>query len=309
MAAETDTADSGILSSGDGKLYRKIRDIGFESFLLIATISGIAMLFGLLAYVAVDAFAIFDPEYSSWVDYQFLTSLPSRDPLRAGFAAPIAGSILLLVVMVVAVFPIGIGASIYLVEYATEGRLKRFIQINISNLAGVPSVVYGLLGLAVFVRGFGLPSGIVLVGGLTVGLLVLPIVMVSAQEALRAVPDSHRQASYGMGASRWQTVRNVVLPQAIPGMLTGSILALARAIGETAPLIMIGAATSVFAIPAGLFDTVSAMPMQIFNWHSRPQPEFRHGVVAAGVVVLLSVMIAMNATAIWLRNKYQRRDD
>jgi phosphate transport system permease protein len=300
----TDTIGDSLTESS-GQLYRRLRERLFEGGLLVATVMGIAMLAVLLAYVTVDAFSLLDPEYGSWVDWQFLTNLPSRTPTEAGFLAPIVGSVFILIVMIFAVFPIGIGAAIFLEEYASDNRITQLIQINIANLAGVPSVVYGLLGLAVFVRGMGLPSGIVLVGGLTVGLLVLPIVMVSAQEALRSVPESRRQASYGMGASHWQTLKNVVLPEAMPGILTGAILALARAIGETAPLIMIGAATSVFSVPTGLFDTVTAMPLQIFNWHSRPQPEFRHGVVAAGVVTLLAVMLIMNAMAIYLRNRYE----
>jgi len=300
----TDTIGDSLTESS-GQLYRRLRERLFEGGLLVATVMGIAMLAVLLAYVTVDAFSLLDPEYGSWVDWQFLTNLPSRTPTEAGFLAPIVGSVFILIVMIFAVFPIGIEAAIFLEEYASDNRITQLIQINIANLAGVPSVVYGLLGLAVFVRGMGLPSGIVLVGGLTVGLLVLPIVMVSAQEALRSVPESRRQASYGMGASHWQTLKNVVLPEAMPGILTGAILALARAIGETAPLIMIGAATSVFSVPTGLFDTVTAMPLQIFNWHSRPQPEFRHGVVAAGVVTLLAVMLIMNAMAIYLRNRYE----
>lgn len=303
----TDTIGDSLTESS-GQFYRRLREGLFEGGLLVATVVGVAMLAVLLAYVAVDAFSLLDPEYGSWIDWQFLTTLPSRTPTEAGFLAPIAGSIFILVVMIVAVFPIGIGAAIFLEEYATDNRLTQLIQINIANLAGVPSVVYGLLGLAVFVRGMGLPSGIVLVGGLTVGLLVLPIVMVSAQEALRSVPESRRQASYGMGASQWQTLKNVVLPEAMPGILTGAILALARAIGETAPLIMIGAATSVFSVPTGLFDSVTAMPLQIFNWHTRPQPEFRHGVVAAGVVTLLVVMLLMNGLAVYLRNRYESEE-
>ncbi|MFC6615618.1 phosphate ABC transporter permease PstA [Halopenitus salinus] len=304
----SEPGDNPFRESGWEPLYRSLRDRSFAAILLIAAISGIAMMAILLAYVAVDAFSILDPEHGSWVDWQFLTSLPSRTPAEAGFLAPIVGSLLILSVMIFAVFPIGIGAAIYLEEYAPENRVTRLVRINIANLAGVPSVVYGLLGLAVFVRGIGLESGIVLVGGLTVGLLVLPIVIVSSQEALRAVPDSYRQASRGMGASEWQTLKNVTLPQALPGILTGTILALGRAIGETAPLIMIGAATSVFSVPTTLFDSVSAMPMQIYNWRARPQPEFRYGVVAAGVVVLLAMMLLLNATAILLRNRYQRRD-
>lgn len=305
MSLETGS-DGGMVDVGYGRLYRSARDAAFRGLLLVATLSGILMLVVLLAYVTADALSIFDPEYGPWVDWQFLTNLPSRNPIEAGLYPAIVGSVLLLVVMVVAVFPIGVGAAIYLEEYAPDNRTRQLIQINIANLAGVPSVVYGLLGLAVFARGMRLGIGTVVVAGLTVGLLVLPIVIVSTQEALRAVPDSLRQASYGMGASRWQTLKRVTLPQAFPGILTGTILALGRAIGETAPLIMIGAATSVFSVPTGLFDSVSAMPLQIFNWHSRPQPEFRHGVVAAGVVTLLTVMLLMNATAIALRNYHQR---
>ncbi len=291
-----------LTDTGYKRLYRDARDKAFQSLLVAATVSGLIMLLVLLAYVAIDALSVLDPAYGPWIDWQFLTSLPSRSPQEAGLYPAIVGSVLLLIVMVVAVFPIGVGAAIYLEEYAPDNRIKRLIQVNIANLAGVPSVVYGLLGLAVFARGFRLGIGTVLVAGLTVGLLVLPIVIVSTQEALRAVPDSHRQASFGMGASRWQTLKRVTLPHAFPGILTGTILALGRAIGETAPLIMIGAATSVFSVPTGLFDSVSAMPLQIFNWHSRPQPEFRHGVVAAGVVTLLSVMLLLNATALYLRH-------
>ncbi|MFC4988144.1 phosphate ABC transporter permease PstA, partial [Saliphagus infecundisoli] len=229
-----------------------------------------------------------------WLDWGFLTSATSRSPADAGIYPALVGSILMLVVIVVSAFPVGVGAAIYLEEYAPNsgplGTFVTLVEINIGNLAGVPSVVYGLLGLAIFVRTFDLGNGTVIVGGFTVGLLILPIVIISAQEAIRAVPDSLRQASYGMGATQWQTIRNVVLPRALPGTLTGTILALGRAIGETAPLLMIGAAASVRTPPNGFFSRFSAMPRQIYSWSSEIQPEFRYGVLAAGVVTLLVVL-------------------
>ena len=250
---------------------------------------------------------------SSWFGWSFLTSPTSITPEKAGIYPPLVGSVLMLVVIIALVFPVGVGAAIYLEEYAPDtgfrGRLVDLIEINIGNLAGVPSVVYGLLGLALFIKGIGLAAGIVIVGGLTVGLLILPIVIISAQEAIRAVPDSLRRASYGMGATKWQTTRNVVLPRALPGILTGTILALGRAIGETAPLLMIGAAASVRLAPNGFFDKFSAMPRQIFAWSSEFDPDFRFGVLAAGVVTLLLVLLLMNGTAILVRNRYQRSDN
>jgi len=245
-----------------------------------------------------------------WLDFGFLTNAHSRTPADAGIYPALVGSVLIVLVIAASAFPVGVGAAIYLEEYApTTGRLGRIvelIEINIGNLAGVPSIVYGLLGLALFVKGVGLRAGIVIVGGLTVGLLILPIVIISAQEALRAVPDSTRNAAYGMGATRWQTVRTVVLPEALPGILTGTILALGRAIGETAPLLMIGIASSVRTPPSGFFEKTGAMPRQIFSWSSEIQPEFRFGVLAAGVVTLVVVLLIMNGTAIVLRNRYQR---
>ncbi|WP_247002821.1 phosphate ABC transporter permease PstA [Halosolutus gelatinilyticus] len=247
-----------------------------------------------------------------WLDWQFLTDNASVNPEDAGIYPALVGSIMILIVVAVVAFPIGVGAAIYLEEYApSQGRgskLVELIEINIANLAGVPSVVYGVLGLAVFVRGVGLSSGIVIVGGLTVALLILPIVIVSAQEAIRAVPDSLRRASYGMGATKWQTVRSVVLPRAAPGILTGTILALGRAIGETAPLLMIAIAAVVRLSPDSFFSLTGAMPRQIFTWSTEIKPEFRYGVLAAGVVTLLVVMLMMNGTAIALRNRYQRQE-
>jgi phosphate transport system permease protein len=263
-----------------------------------------------LAALLVRTFGFAGPD--PWLDWSFLTSPTSRTPEKAGIYPPLVGSVLMIVVIIVSAFPVGVGAAVYLEEYAPDsglaGRVVDLIEINIGNLAGVPSVVYGLLGLALFIKGIGLENGIVIVGGLTVGLLILPIIIISAQEAIRAVPDSLRRASYGMGATRWQTTRNVVLPRALPGTLTGTILALGRAIGETAPLLMIGAASSVRLAPNGFFDRFSAMPRQIFAWSSEFDEDFRFGVLAAGVVTLLVVLLLMNGTAIIIRNKYQRTD-
>ncbi|MFC4542639.1 phosphate ABC transporter permease PstA [Halosolutus amylolyticus] len=264
----------------------------------------------LLAFVVVETLGFTGPDL--WLDWNFLTESHSRTPRDAGIYPALVGSIMILIVVAIMAFPVGLGAAIYLEEYAPNqglaGKLVELIEINIANLAGVPSVVYGVLGLALFVRGIGLRPGIVIVGGLTIGLLILPIVIVSAQEAIRAVPDSLRQASYGMGATRWQTVRNVVLPRAAPGIFTGTILAFGRAIGETAPLLMIGIAAVVRVSPNSFFGLTGAMPRQIFTWSRLIATDFRYGVLAAGVVTLLVVMLMMNGTAIVLRNKYQRQD-
>ncbi|WP_435062612.1 phosphate ABC transporter permease PstA [Halobaculum sp. EA56] len=258
----------------------------------------------LLGAAAVDAFGFAGPR--SWVDWQFLTSAHSRNAVDAGLYPAIGGSILLMVTVAVLSFPLGVGAAVYLEEYAPDNRFTRFIDVNISNLAGVPSVVYGLLGLGVFVTYLGRPTGTVLIGGATLALLILPIVIISSREAIRSVPNEMREASYGMGATKWQTVRKVVLPRAFPGILTGTILALGRAIGETAPLIMIGAPSVLFSLPTELSSKVSAMPLQVFAWSSLfASEDFYTKAVPAGVVVLVSVLLAMNSIAIVLRNKYQ----
>ncbi|WP_440763311.1 phosphate ABC transporter permease PstA [Natronorubrum sp. DTA7] len=246
----------------------------------------------------------------AWLNWSFLTSPHNTDPTEAGIYPALVGSILILVVIIVSAFPIGVSAAIYLEEYApTQGRMSKvveLIEINIANLAGVPSVVYGVLGLAIFIRTIGMGSGTALVGGFTIGLLILPIVIISAQEAIRAVPDSRRNAAYGMGATKWQTVRSVVLPEAVPGILTGTILALGRAIGETAPLLMIGVAAVVRTSPNSFTSRTGAMSRQIYTWSTQIGVDFRYGVLAAGVVTLLAVLLTMNATAIVLRNRYQR---
>jgi phosphate transport system permease protein len=238
-----------------------------------------------------------------------LESWSSVQAEQAGVYPQIIGSIMIVGLMGLLSFPVGIGAAIYLEEYAPStgwrGRLATALDVNISNLAGVPSVVYGLLGLALFRQVFGLQPGILLAAAATLGLLSLPIVIVAAQEALRSVPDAYRQGSYGMGASRWQTLKNVVLPEAVPGILTGTILALGRAIGETAPLVMIGVATTRFSPPDGLFSGATALPLQIFAAAGNAKPEYRTGVVAAAAIVLLVLMLIMNATAILIRNRYE----
>jgi len=282
------------------------RGTGYRGFAFPVVLVGGA----LLSAAVTNAAGLVGPD--PWLDWGFLTNATSRTPADAGIYPALVGSVLIVVVIALSAFPVGVGAAIYLEEYAPNtgrlGRVVDLIEINIGNLAGVPSVVYGLLGLALFVRGIGLRAGIVVVGGLTIGLLILPIVIISAQESIRAVPDSMRQASYGMGATKWQTVRNVVLPEALPGILTGTILAMGRAIGETAPLLMIGIASSVRSVPSGFLAKTGAMPRQIFSWSSEIQPEFRFGVLAAGVLTLLVVLLLMNGTAIVLRNRYQRTD-
>ncbi|MFD1598210.1 phosphate ABC transporter permease PstA, partial [Halobellus rarus] len=259
----------------------------------------------LVGAAAVDVLGFAGPQ--SWVDWGFLTSAHSGTAENAGLYPAIGGSILLMTTVAALSFPVGVGAAVYLEEYAGDNALTRFVDVNISNLAGVPSVVYGLLGLGVFVTYLGRSAGTVLVGGATLALLILPIVIISAREAIRSVPSDMRQASYGMGATRWQTVKNVVLPEAFPGILTGTILALGRAIGETAPLIMIGAPNVVFNLPTALGSKVSAMPLQVYAWSSLfASEDFYTKAVPAGVVVLLAVLLAMNSVAIVLRNKFER---
>jgi phosphate transport system permease protein len=286
----------------------RAKDAALQYLTLAATLVGIVSLGILLVYVAIDAFAVFDAETSAWLDWQFLTNPPHPDPFQAGFYPALVGSVALMVLIALVTFPLGVGAAVYLEEYASDGPVTRFVQVNIANLAGVPSVVYGLLGLGVFVTYLGQPPGTAFVGGATLALLILPIVIIASREAIRSVPDSLRQASDGLGATRWQTVRNVVLPRAFPGILTGTILALGRAIGETAPLIMIGAPNVFFSLPTDLGSKVGAMPLQIYAWASLfASDAFYTRVVPAGVVTLLVVLLAMNSVAIALRNTYQNR--
>jgi phosphate transport system permease protein len=239
------------------------------------------------------------------LSWDFLTSLPSRRASKAGLATALVGSIYVILLTAVIAVPIGIGAAIYLEEYGKRGRMARLIEINIANLAGVPSIIYGLLGLGLFVRTLGLGRSL-LAGAATLALLVLPVVILSTREALRTVPNSLREGSYALGATKWQTIWTQVLPMAMPGILTGLILALSRAIGETAPLITIGAITYVPFLPDGLSSPFTVLPIQIFNWVSRPQAEFLTN-AAAAILVLLVLLLTMNAVAIWLRDRYQKQ--
>jgi phosphate transport system permease protein len=251
----------------------------------------------LLVDVVLDGAARLGPD--------LLTRLDSRLPSRAGLKPALVGTLWLMALVGTISFPVGVGAAVYLEEFASRNRFTTFVEVNVANLAAVPSIIYGLLGLAVFVRFMAMGRSI-LAGSLTLVLLILPVIIVASREALRAVPDSIRQGAYAVGATEWQTVWHQTLPAALPGVLTGTILGLSRAIGETAPLITLGALTYVNFVPQSPLDRFTAMPIQIFNWVSRPQTEFQH-TAAAGIIVLLAVLLAMNAVAIYLRNRYERR--
>jgi len=261
-------------------------------------------------------------EFVSWLTPEFVSRPQSSEPMRAGVRTAILGSLLTISITIAVAFPIGVGSAIYLEEYARDNALNRLIRTNINNLAGVPSIIYGILGLAIFVRAmepvmsgaiFGLVEDpttangrTILAAGLSLALLVLPLVIINAQEALRAVPDSLRQAGLGLGGTQWQTIWSHVLPTALPGILTGTILAVSRAFGETAPLVVIGASTYISKDPTGLFSKFTALPIQIYQWTSRPQSEFWN-LAAASIVVLLVLLLTLNAGAVLLRNRYGRR--
>jgi phosphate transport system permease protein len=282
--------------------YRYALDRVFKTLTIVATLVGLVVLFTLMIDVCADGIG--------QLDWNFLTSFPSRRPSQAGIKSALVGSLWLLGITAAIAFPIGVGSGIFLEEFAKDSWLTRLIEINIANLAAVPSIIYGLLGLQVFVRMLAPITGgrSVLAGGLTLSLLVLPVIIVATREALRTVPNSLRQAGFALGATRWQVIWQHVLPQALAGILTGTILALSRAIGETASLITIGALTFIAFLPPlsldGLRTPFSALPIQIYNWVSRPQPEF-HNISAAGIIVLMVVLLSMNATAVLLRNKFQ----
>jgi phosphate transport system permease protein len=257
-------------------------------------------------------------EFRFWLTPTFVTSPMSSRAEFAGVRTAILGSIWLVIIAIALALPVGVGAAVYLQEYSTKNFLNRLIQTNINNLAGVPSIVYGMLGLAIFVRAWeaftsGAMFGItdtngrtIMSAGLTMSILVLPLVIINAQEAIKAVPDSIRQAAYGVGATRWQTVWSHVLPNALPGILTGSILAMSRAVGETAPLIIVGASTFISIDPSGPFSKFTALPIQVYQWTARAQPEF-HNIAAAAIIVLMALLLTLNATAILLRNRFQRK--
>jgi len=302
---------------------RRLRRVAGPAFGLacfLATLSGVVVLSVLLGSVLAQV--LNRPPYRPWYEVgahlrglrSFLGATlggrQSMNPGIAGFRAGVAGSLWLMGLVAVFAIPVGVGAAVFLEEYAPPGRLRRVIQTNIANLAGVPSIVYGILGLALFVRAFGV-KGLALgptlwAGSLTLALLILPVIVIATQEALRAVPGSLRQAALALGATRWQVVRDHVLPAALPGILTGTILGLSRAVGETAPLVMVGAAGSIFRVPKGPADLYTALPVEIYNYAREPDPEFQT-VAAGGILLLLIFLLSMNATAIVIRNRYGRQ--
>lgn len=278
-------------------------DQWFSWLALLAVVFSLFVLVVLLVDILIDGVPVL-----SW---NFLTSFPSRRPEDAGIVSALVGTIWVMILVALVTFPIGVGAGIFLEEFVPDSWIARSIEINISNLAGVPSIIYGLLGLQVFVRIlFPITQGrTVLAGALTLALLVLPIVIIATREALRAIPGSLRQAGFALGATRWQVIRSHIFPLALPGILTGVILALSRAIGETAPLITIGALTYIPFLPElslrGLQSPFTVLPIQIYNWVSRPQAEF-HALAAGAIIVLMVILLLMNATAIYLRNRFQK---
>lgn len=275
--------------------------------LVVNNVTKIIFLIGLLFGLVVLGILLFGVvrDGAAWLSLDFLQNSPSRRPDRAGIYPALMGSIFLMLLIIPMIFILGVGAAIYLEEYAKKGRMTSFIEVNISNLAGVPSIVFGLLGLTFFVRNMGFGSTLI-AGALTLALMSLPVVIVSSQEAIRAVPQAMRHASLALGASKWQTTFKVVLPASLPGVITGIILAVSRAIGETAPLIMVGAAIFIARAPEGIFSEFTALPIQIYNWTSRPQADFQ-GLAAAGIIVLMVILLTMNSLAIWIRNRFSKR--
>ena len=276
---------------------RGVKDLLFTNLCFVATLIGIVLLAVLLYSVFRDG--------SQRLSWDFLNSFPSRFPEKAGIKSALFGSLWVVVLTGAIAVPTGVAAAIYLEEFQRRRTwLTELIQVNISNLAGVPSIVYGLLGLAVFVRWMALDRSVIS-GALTMALLILPMLITVSQEALKAVPDSYREGSLALGATQWQTIYRQVLPAALPGILTGVILSLSRALGETAPLILIGAVSFVRFVPEGLGSSFTVLPIQIFNWTSQPQKGFQEA-AAAGIIVLLVVLLSLNATAIYLRHRASR---
>ena len=287
MSAASLTA---LRGSGAARARERLARVGFAT----ATGVGLVALATLLYTVAVDGFGV--------IDGDFIRNFASRIPERAGIWPPLIGTLCLMGLVTLASFPIGLGAAIYLEEFAPRNKLTGLIETNIANLAAVPSIIYGLLGLAVFYRGLDLGRSL-LTGALTLSLLVLPVIIIAGREALRAVPQSIRSGAMALGATRWEAVYKLVLPAAVPGIMTGTIIGLSRAIGETAPLLVAGAAAFVAFTPDNLLDAYSALPIQIFDWVRRPQVEFR-SLAAGAILVLLVVLLTMNAAAIFIRNRF-----
>ena len=279
--------------------FRKGLGTAFYFLFLAAVLVGIVGLITLLVQVLVEGVP--------WLSWHFLTDYPSRHPEEAGLKSALMGTIWIMVLTAALTVPVGVGAAIYLEEYAPDNWLTRVIEVNISNLAGVPSIVYGLLGLALFVQAMALGRSL-LAGAMTLSLLVLPIVILASREAIRAVPDSYRQGAYALGADQWQVIKGTVLPSALPGILTGTILAMSRAIGEAAPVLAISALVFLTFVPTDPLDRFTVLPIQIFNWVSRPQADFR-GLAAAGIIVLLVILLTMNSLAVFVRNRYQMKSE
>ncbi|MGB9745402.1 MAG: phosphate ABC transporter permease PstA [Bacteroidales bacterium] len=279
------------------KTYKRIGDRSFKIFGLLVTLSGLLVL-------GIFIFQIVQKGFGR-ISWQFLTSLPSRFPEKAGIFTALMGTVWIMFLTALIAIPVGITAAVYLEEYARQNRWGRILEINISNLAGVPSIIYGILGLEVFSRTMGLGNSL-LTGSLTLSLLILPIIIVSTREALRAVPLSLREGSYALGATKWQTIYRLILPSALGNILTGVILALSRAVGEAAPLIVAGALVYVPFAPSSPMDNYSVLPIQIFNWVSRPQLAFETN-AAAGIIILLIFTFLMNGIAIFYRNKMQKK--
>jgi phosphate transport system permease protein len=275
----------------------RIIDTSFKYVGITFTFLGIVMLIIFIGNILVDGL--------TRIDWGFLTNLPSRKADQSGILTAWTGTAWILVLTAFIAIPLGVSAGIYLQEYGKKNRLASIVEINIANLAGVPSIIYGLLGLEIFVRSLNL-GGSLLAGAFTLALLILPIIIVATREALKAVPDSLREASYGMGATKWQTIWHQLLPAASGGIMTGIILSLSRAVGETAPLIVIGALAYVPFVPTSPMDEFTVLPMQIFNWVSRPQKEFLVN-AAAAIIVLLAITFAMNGIAVYLRNRWQKK--
>lgn len=274
-----------------GKLYFTV----FFTALMIAIVGLAILLFQIISQ---------GTEMLSWT---FVSSYPSRFPEKAGILSALVGSIWLMGLTGIFAVPLGIGTAVYLEEYAPKNKFTQFLEINISNLAGVPSIVYGLLGLAVFVGALNMGRTLI-AGALTMALLVMPIVILASREAIKQVPYSHREAAYALGATRWEVVRSVVLPSAIPGIMTGAILSMSRAVGEAAPVLAVSALVYLTFVPTDPFDRFTVMPIQIYNWVSRPQDGFRE-LAASGIILLLVLLLSMNSIAIYIRSKYQNKSE
>ena len=284
-------------SAKDNKKTRELMGKIFLGVCLFSIAFSIFSLAVILGDAVIDGLPYFD--------LQFITSYPSRFPEKAGILAALAGSIWVVTLTALFSFPLGVSAAIYLEEYAEPNRVNRLINLNIANLAGVPSIVYGILGLGLFVDSLRM-GRTVLAGALTMTLLILPVIIIASREAIRSIPREYKEGAYALGATKWEVTRDIVFPQAFPGILTGTILALSRAIGEAAPMLAIAALVYVRFVPSGPWDRFTVMPIQIFNWVNLPQAEFR-GLAAAGILVLLIVLLSMNFVAVYVRNKYQVR--